>query len=77
MTEAVRRWEMGKIKDGRNSQGIRVAGGERRGVTTGHFTKLMGWESLAASAGLKGFTVGHWSRGGYYEFKSTIFLYRR
>lgn len=33
-------------------------GAERWGVTTGHFTGLMRWESLAAGAGRKGFTVG-------------------
>lgn len=72
---------MEKFQDSGNSQGIRGEwrkrgrGREERGVTTtGHFTRLMGWESLAAGAGRKGFTVGFREQRGYYQF---IFLYRR
>lgn len=62
--------ETGKFQDSSDSLGISVQWGQARGVTTGHFTGIMGWESLAAGAGRMGFT-GRFSRG-HRDWQDTI-----
>lgn len=47
----------GGFQDSSNSPRDKERGLEK-GVTTGHFTKLMGWESLAAGAGREGIYCG-------------------
>ena len=55
--------------------------GQERGVTTGHFTRIMGWESLAAGAGLRGFTLQFCRGHRHWQYaiilKPTIFSLQR